>query len=355
MSDPNTLQCWMTQIPSGSSSKIAVLTGNLPNYDALGQYTIWLNKSPYCTLHGYHLEVVRSVRKKFQDSRSHASGFSWSRLEHMAEMVESGKWEWVWCVGCDTLITNFNIRLEDIIAPALTPEAEIMALPRCPFYPNSPAPDKVIHWQAPPNHRWCGRKHLLICAEHVTPMQADSFLVRGSQEGSDYLRDILSHYEEYKHHAWVENQTMIDLRDKHAAITYMVPQWKLNSVDYMRWKDLRPTYRKGTDCFGNRGQWRPGDFLIHWPAASLDQRFIWLEQYSKHIIYENCTDLPACSSQGVSRSGPPRVLPPIRETLAGNQVALLGVHRPFGARRLLWSRRPAENQRHVHEPTAVHV
>lgn len=266
--------------------KIAVLTGNLPNYDVLGQYTIDCNKAPYCWLNGYHLEVVRRVRNKFRDIRTHAVGFSWSRLEHMADMVESGKWDWVWCVGCDTLITNFTIRLEDIIAPALTEEAERKPLPACPYFPDSPAPPKVIEWVAPEGHLWCGKKHLLICGEHVTPMQADSFLVRGSPEGSAYLRDILSHYEEYKYHSWVENQTMIDLRDKHASITYMVPQWKLNSVDYMRWKNLRPTYKKGTDCFGNRGQWRRGDFLIHWPAASLEQRLIWLESYGRQIIYE---------------------------------------------------------------------
>lgn len=345
MSEPDTSRCWLCHIPERRN--IAVLTGNLPNYDILGQYTIGLNKAPYCKLHGYHLEVVHSVREKFQDSRSHASGFSWSRLEHMAEMVESGKWEWVWCVGCDTLITNFTIRLEEIIAPALTPEAESKPLPPCPFYPDSPAPDKVIHWTEPRNHQWCGRKHLLICAEHVTPMQADSFLVRGSPEGAAYLRDILSYYEQYKYHAWVENQAMIDLRDKHAAITYMVPQWKLNSVDYLRWKQLRATYRRGTDCFGNRGQWRWGDFLIHWPAASLNERMAWMREYAKQIIYESDTVVSARSSQGLPRSGPTGVLPPVRETVDRNEAAFRNIRKPFGAHRFLWSRRYAGHQGHV--------
>lgn len=264
--------------------RIAVLTGNLPNYDVLAFYTIHQNKAQYCQRHGYHLEVVRNVRAKFQDPQTHASGFSWSRLEHMAEMVESGKFDWVWCVGCDTLITNFTISLEDIIAPALTPHAEVQSLRPCPPYPDSPAPAPVIQWSRPKGHKAFGKKHLLICAEHVTPMQADSFLVKGSPEGSAYLRDILAHYEAYKYHAWVENQAMIDLRMKHAAITYMVPQWRLNSVDYMRWTWLRPTYKNGTDCFGNRGQWKRGDFLIHWPAATLDQRLCWLEYYGPLIM-----------------------------------------------------------------------
>lgn len=265
--------------------RIAVLNGFLKEYADLALYTIKINKAQYCKRHGYHLETITSVRKHFQDPQSHARGFSWSRLEHMADMVESGDWDWVWCVGADTLVTNFTIKLEEIIALAMTPQAEKIRLPKCPDYPNSPAPGKVIDWKAPKNHVWHGKKHLLICGEHVTPMQADSFLVRGSQEGSAYLRDILAHYEHYKHHVWVENQAMIDLRDKHAAITYMVPQWRMNSVDYRRWTWLRPTYKYGTDCFGNRGQWKEGDFLIHWPAASMEERMYWLNEYSQKIVY----------------------------------------------------------------------
>jgi len=37
--------------------KIATLTGCLPNYDALGAYTIQVNKREYCKRHGYNLVV----------------------------------------------------------------------------------------------------------------------------------------------------------------------------------------------------------------------------------------------------------------------------------------------------------
>lgn len=265
--------------------KIAVLTG-LANtyYLPLAEHTIFKNKTEYCRRHGYHLEFIYGIRKKFQDPKSHAGGFSWSRLEHLAEMLESGIYEWVWTVGADTLVTNMSSRLEDIIALADRPEAENLPLPICPYFPNSPAPPQVIQWEAPAGHPRKGRKHLLICGERVTSMQADSFLVRCSPEGSAYVRDILSHYEQYKYHPWVENQTMIDLRDKHAAITFMVPQWRMNCVDYSRWYWLRPEYSEQRDCYGNRGQWQPGDFLIHWPASNLEERMCFLREYSSQIV-----------------------------------------------------------------------
>lgn len=226
--------------------KCACLTGCLPNYDALALYTIQINKSAYCSRHGYELEVVHSTRQKFLDPASHAGGFSWSRLEHMRDMLDSGKYDWVWCVGCDTLVTNMRLKMEELIDGTT--------------------------------------KHVLISGERVAPLQADSFLVRSSPEGIGWLNDILSTYEQYRNHVWVENQAMIDRRERHASITQIVPQWRLNSYDYRRFYHVGPQYRDGTDCYGNRGQWQPGDFLIHWPAATLEERLKFLDEYVPHIL-----------------------------------------------------------------------
>lgn len=226
--------------------KIAILTGNLPNYDDLAFFTIGLNKAEYAERYGHTLEVIHDVRAKYRDGKTHASGFSWSRLEHLLDMVESGQFDWVWCVGCDTLITNLGLSLESLANSTM--------------------------------------RHVLICGERVAPLQADSFLVRHSPEGIAWLKDILSCYPDYKHHPWVENQAMIDRRERHAAITQIVPQWRLNAYDYRRFYYLGNQYRDGTDCYGNRGQWQPGDFLIHWPAASLDERLGFLAHYYPQII-----------------------------------------------------------------------
>lgn len=265
-------------------AKIAVLTGCLDSFIELGRYTVFENKREYCQRHGYHLELFCSIFPQHQDKLSHAGGYTWSRLEHLLGMVQSGKYEWIWTVGGDTLITNFTIKLESIIATSQTPQAETAPLPVCPVFKNSIAPARIINWTAPPGHKTTGKKHLLICGERVTPIQADSFIVKCSPESAAYIRDILNQYSAYKHHPWVENQAMIDLRDKHAAITHIVPQWMMNSYDYSRFYAIGPQYRDNCDCYGHRGQWQQGDFLIHWPCATMQQRLQWLKEYERKII-----------------------------------------------------------------------
>lgn len=264
--------------------RVCILTGHLPNYAALAERTIYRNKADYCKRHGYDLVVHTETRPKFLDNQSHAGGFSWSRLEHMAELVESGNWDWVWVVGCDTLITNFYTRVEHIVALAETKEAQSAPMPACPYFARSTAPPPLIQWPRPNGETATGRKHLIICGERVTALQADSFLVRGSPEGAAYLRDILAQYPLYRHHPWVENQAMIDLRYKHAALTCIIGQHWINSYDYRLFEHINPAYGEGVDCYGNRGQWWAGDLLIHWPGVTLAQRMELLKMYEPMII-----------------------------------------------------------------------
>lgn len=231
-------------------TRFAVICGYLDSFKPLAEYTVEVNKREYCERHGYDLLIPRSVSDRWRDDKSHASGFSWSRLAFVLETLESGKYEWVWTVGADTLITNQTITLESLV-----------------------------------NDTEDG-KHLLICGERVAPIQSDSFILRTGKPAIGYVKDVLNHWESFKHHPWVENQVMIDLREKYAEITQIVPQWRMNSYDYKRFYKLGEIYRSGTDCYGHRGQWKQGDFLIHWPAATLTERLKFLQFYKPLIQYE---------------------------------------------------------------------
>lgn len=280
------MTCFMVKSP-----KIAVICGHLESFMPLAKYTVYENKAKYCERHGYALHIPRTIMPKYRDSHSHlgAGGFSWSRMHYLLDLIESGQYEWIWTVGADTLITNFTIRLESIIATAETWEEMDTPLPVCKYKDHPLAPGPVIRW----NHEYEARtrsvlwpkKHLLACGEHITSVQGDSFIMRSSPESAKYLRDILSHYPQYKNHPWLENQAMIDFRDKYASITHIVPAWMLNSVDSSRWP--RPEYKEGKDCYGHRINWQRGDFLIHWTDASLEQRIAWYHKYAPLIVYEN--------------------------------------------------------------------
>ncbi len=246
--------------------KFCVLTGHLPNYAALAAQTIYRNKASYCYKHGYDLKVIRAIPKEFFTPGTHANGFSWGRLALMLRLVESGAYEWVWCVGCDTMITNMDVKLETLVkAKPIGTFPEMFPIP--PFAPRTVMKD----WIAP-KYKADGRAHVVFCGDRGAPLQADSFLVRGSPQGAAYLRDILDQWRIYQRHVWVENQAMIDLRFKHAAITALLPQHRMNSFEYKLFHHMGPWYKDGLDCYGNRGDWKPGDFLVHWPATSLAKR-----------------------------------------------------------------------------------
>lgn len=227
--------------------KIAVVCGYLDSFEPLAKETVEVNKREYCRVWDYTLLVPRRVNPPWADPKSHAGGFSWSRMAFLLAMIQSRQWDWIWTVGADTLITDFSTSLESLI------------------------------------NEFGEGKHLLICGECVAPIQADSFIMRASPESEDYLSDILSTWPTYKHHGWVENQSMIDRRYKWEHITQIVPQWRMNSYDYRRFEYLGAIYKSGNDCYGNRGQWKPGDFVIHWPAASLKERLDFLAYYKPLI------------------------------------------------------------------------
>jgi hypothetical protein len=225
--------------------RVAVLAGHTPMYAPLAVTTIYQKMAQYCLRHNYCLHVMRKIDPEFFEPESKYYGFSWARLKAMLRLVESGAYEWVWCAGCDVLITNPAMPLDDLLE--------------------------------------FDGKHVLMCGERVAPLQADSFLVRCSNEGAGFLKDIISRHQEYRNVNWIDNQAMIDTKGMHDSITQIIPQWRLNAFDYSLFYHLGDIYRSGKDCYGNRGQWRRGDFVIHWPAHDLEQRMRLLQKYQPMI------------------------------------------------------------------------
>ena len=73
----------------------------------LAVITTHYNKRRYCEKHGYDLIL------KTKDFQIQHLGFEKLRLVH--DILKEGKYDWVYWCSCDTMITNYNIRLEDLI------------------------------------------------------------------------------------------------------------------------------------------------------------------------------------------------------------------------------------------------
>jgi hypothetical protein len=205
-----------------------MITMHSPEYKEMADITIYQNKRQYCDRWGYDLAVQTTVDPKYSIGDIHSGGFTWDRLRVAIEKIKSGRYDWIYCVGCDTMITNMTAPLTRFI-------------------------DNNYHF---------------IIAYDCNEWNADSFFVRCSPEGIAFLEAILSHFEEFKTHPWVEQQVMINIRDQF-PIWKVLPQRTINSYNY----DLYPENQgRTTDCRGNDGQWQPGDFLCHWPSRTMDVR-----------------------------------------------------------------------------------
>jgi hypothetical protein len=43
-------------------------------------------------------------------------------------------------------------------------------------------------------------------------------------------------------------------------------------------------YKQDTDVNGDRGQWQPGDWLVHWPGTQHHERLDLIKEYQEKII-----------------------------------------------------------------------
>ena len=203
----------------------AIISSYTPNYQTLADYT-WTNKEEYAERHGY---------KYHCKTENHDPEISWSldKLLFIKDCLDYNlDVEWFWWVGCDTLITNFNIKLESLV-------------------------DDDYHF---------------IIATDGNGMNNDSCFFRNTPEGRSYIDYLIEIFPNYVNHHFLEQQAMIESYEdpKWKAITKIIPQYLINSHDC--WPNLHQPEPTWVDKFGNRSWWEPGDFLVHWPGSSLETR-----------------------------------------------------------------------------------
>jgi|688.fasta_scaffold216117_2 hypothetical protein len=210
----------------------ALITIYDEKYKPLADLTWHQNKVPYAKRHGY--DVLAKTDNFNPDIKLGFQKIWWLK----SLMVERPDIEWFWWTGCDTLITNWTTKIEDKIS----------------------------------------NDHHFILASDCNGLNSDSFLLRNSVEGRNFIDHLWSIEPKLRDHKWEDQQAIIDSVDQFKDIIKIVPQKEMNAYNTAIYNN-----QSNLDLYGNDGTWRPGDWLIHWPGLSLERR-IWLACFYRDYI-----------------------------------------------------------------------
>jgi len=224
--------------------KIAVTNIYTKNIKELAIITTEYNKRKYCEKHGYDLIV--------QTDNFALPHLGFEKLNLIKNTIQTNKYDWVYWCGTDTMITNYKIKLEDII-----------------------------------DENYC-----FIIAPDLWDWNVDSMLFKNDERTIRFLETIISRYSDHIDEngnpkinkvkrkdgnwvAWAENGAIIEeckgidftttIKKEYQNFVKEVPQKTMNSYLYNLY--ATPEHSKKLDYQNRNGQWSKGDFLVHWPGA----------------------------------------------------------------------------------------
>lgn len=221
-------------------------------YQSLADLTWHQNKIPYAKEHGYQT-FCRT------DNFKENASIGFQKIWYIRELLDlHPEVEWFWWTGTDTMITNFGTRIQDRIDD---------------------------------------RYHFIIAVD-VNGINADSFLIKNSDEARRYLDHVIAleqeSYQYWDTEQWAMARVLgfpgtgqpewpsgdaLTINNEFKDIVKLVPQRYMNSFNYQLYH-----YKDHRDKLGWDGNWQLGDWLIHWPACSLEYRLQLADFYGKYII-----------------------------------------------------------------------
>jgi hypothetical protein len=205
--------------------KYCIVSLHDENYRPLADITLYKNHKEYCERHGYDLKI------KLETQVSEETGFN--QVEFLIDLLPN--YEWIWLVGCDTMVMNYTIKIEDKI----------------------------------------DNNYSFIIGADVNGPNAHSYLVKNSEEGMNWLKFIISKKPEYMSHPWKDNKVIHDYynQDPWVSSIKVHPQRYMNSYLYKRLYG-----------YENEGEFEMGDWLLHLPGTTTENRMIVMEEYQHKVI-----------------------------------------------------------------------
>lgn len=197
----------------------AIVSLHTPNYEPMSKYT-WPNKVEYAEKHGYNYYA-----KTTGFDLEHASGEKIPFIKQY--LVDNPDVEWCWWLDTDTMITNYNYKIEQFL-------------------------DDNYHF---------------IITSDFHSINAGSFFVRNSPEAHTYLDWMLLQYKDFeaKHGFFAEQECMV--------ASYKMSEWRpLIKVIQQNLINAYDCYPNTWQDFGPNALWKDGDFVVHWPGSTMETR-----------------------------------------------------------------------------------
>ncbi|ENI01152.1 glycosyltransferase family 34 protein [Bipolaris maydis ATCC 48331] len=178
------------------------------------------NKDHYSRRHGYDLVI------DYEQHSETGNPVYW-KFDMIERLVKSAKYDWIWWLDFDTLITNTNVNVANIIDDELQ---------------NVEHADNVDY----------------IFTNDCNGLNLGSFLVRAHDRSLEFIRRALDlrHTDEGKDYSEQDALVRVMKEEPYSKRFIVAPQSKLNA------------FPDEIKCYEDEhGQWEPGKFILHFAGA----------------------------------------------------------------------------------------
>lgn len=236
--------------------KILVYTGYTDH--ERGNFTAWAdkttkNKFEYAEKHGYGFLSERNYV-------GYDRPISWYKVHKILNLLD--QYDWIMWMDADSLVMNYNIKIEDIINQKFERQKTVALSPEI-----GPGKEPIK----------CDLPELLesdyiITQDNYSPCMG-IFMIRNSKWSKDFFTRIY-------------NQDQIPENLKEEYITEGL--WENRGQDYLLYhnpdlmKNIKFVPKRTFNSFSI--DWMPGDFMIHWPATEFERKKRYTEEYLEKVI-----------------------------------------------------------------------
>lgn len=196
------------------------------------------NKFNYAMKHGYNFHVFRSDYQIYKDP------VSWYKIEWMEKHLS--EYDYIFWSDADVLITNSDIKIEDLIERNIERPSDVMLSPVWhPARFKCPALESVDY---------------VVSADDYSPCMGN-FIIKNSEWGHKMLASILSLKDRFY------NDNIWDQRAQDSL--FANNNFLMKNVKFLPKRSLNAMIP----------DWQDGDFLIHFPATGADRMMGLINKY----------------------------------------------------------------------------